>query len=339
MAKDRLTIDDLRAALAQRKVAPVYLFCGSEDFLVEEATDLVIESVLAPEHRGFNLDVMYGGDADARDVASHASSFPMMADRRVVVVRDLDKLANKELLSPYIEQPSPSTSLILHSTKPDFRKKPYLIAKRASSIIWFEPIRDYHVAGWISKRLKQQGWDIEPEAVKILAAYVGTSLREIQNELNKLYVFIGKRRLITPDDIRAVVGVSKEYNVFELQNAIGAKNLARSTQVLSRMLDAGESPILLIVMLTRYFTTLWKLRDLQRHGVAGGELAAKVGVSPYFIKEYVAAADRFTLSEIEHSFETLVRADEQLKTSSVDPLQAMQNLIVILVRPNELVSA
>ncbi|MEK9135813.1 MAG: DNA polymerase III subunit delta, partial [Bacteroidota bacterium] len=240
MAREEFTIEDLRLALSQKKLAPVYLFHGEEDFLAEEATDLIIKTALTPEQHGFNLDVVYGNDSDARDILSHASSFPMMADRRVVVVREFDKLANKELLSTYIEEPSPTTSLVLHSVKPDFRKKPYVTAKRTATVINFERIRDNQTAAWISRRVRQQGREIDAEASKILGAYVGTSLREIQNELDKLYIFIGEKKSIDVDDIRAVVGISKEFNVFELQNAIGAMNHARSTEILTRMLDVGE---------------------------------------------------------------------------------------------------
>jgi DNA polymerase-3 subunit delta len=308
----------------------VYLFYGGEDFLAEEATDLIINSALSPEQRGFNLDVVYGSDADPRDILSHASSFPMMADLRVVVVRELDKLVDKELLSSYLEQPSPSTCLVLHSTKPDFRKKPYVTAKRSATVVKFEPIREYQIASWIGKRVKQQGREIDSEAVKILAAYVGPTLREIQNELDKLYIFVQEKQAITSDDIRAVVGVSKEYNIFELQNAIGAKNLARSTEILSRMMDVGESPILIIILLTRYFSTLWKLYDLRRRGSV--ELAGAIGVNPYYLKDYVAAAERYTVAELEHSFEVLASADEQLKSAPTDPLQVMQNMMICLTK-------
>jgi DNA polymerase-3 subunit delta len=339
MAKDELTFDDLRSALAQQKIAPVYLVYGEEDFLTEEATDLIIASALTSDQQDFNLDIMYGSDSDARDILSHASSFPMMSDRRVVVVRDFDKLGNKELLSTFIEQPAPSTCLVLHSIKPDFRKKPYVTAKRRATVIKCDPIREYQVAGWISKRVKAQGFEIDADAVKILAVYVGTSLREIQNELNKLYIFIGEKRTITSDDIRAVVGASREYNVFELQNAIGSKNLARSTEILSRMLDAGESPVHVIVMLTKYFTTLWKLHDHKRRGTSNAELAGAIGVNPYFVKEYVASLSNYPLQEIEHAFEALATADMQLKSAPLDPMQVMQNMLLYVMKQDELALA
>ncbi len=337
MATTGLTYDDLQRSLSERRFAPVYLFHGEEDFLSSEATQSVIDAALNAGDRGFNLDVVYGNEADAREIILHALSFPMMVERRVVVVRDMDKLANKELLSTYIENPSPTTSLVLLSTKPDFRKKPYATAKRTGSVFEFKPLYENQVPSWMVKRVRQQGKDIESEASKMLTAHIGTSLREIQNELNKLYIFIGERKLITEADIRAVVGVSKEFNVFELQKTLGAKNLARSVEIMERMLDSGESGTLIIFMLTRYFLALWRLSDLQRQGTSHNAIASAANINPYFLREYQEAARLFAPSDIEHAFGLLAEADEQLKFTIIDPKQIMHSLVVRLLKNSNLV--
>ena len=337
MAATGLTYDDLQRSLSEGRFAPVYLFHGGEDFLSSEATQSVIDSALSTNERGFNLDVVYGSEADAREIILHALSFPMMAERRVVIVRDVDKLANKELLSTYIENPSPTTSLVLVSTKPDFRKKPYATAKRTGNVFEFKPLYENQVPSWVVKRVRQQGKEIESDASKMLTAHIGTSLREIQNELNKLYIFIGDRKLITETDIRAVVGVSKEFNIFELQKTLGARNLRRSVEILERMLNAGESGTMIVFMLTRYFLALWRLSDLQRHGSSHNAIAEAVNINPYFLKEYQEAARLFAPSDIENAFVLLAEADEQLKFTSVDEKQVMHGLIVRLLKNSDLV--
>ena len=336
MAATGLTFDDLQRSLSARQFAPVYLFHGEEEFLSSEATQSVIDSALDAGERGFNLDIVYGNESDARDIILHALSFPMMAERRVVVVREMDKLGNKELLSTYIESPSPTTSLVLISTKPDFRKKPYATAKRHGSVFEFKPLYDNQVPAWVVNRVRQQGKEISTEASKLLGAHIGTSLREIQNELNKLYIFVAERKRITEDDISAVVGVSKEFNIFELQKALGLKNLHRSVEILERMLDSGENGTLIIFMLTRYFLTLWRLSELLRKGNSQSEMASIVRVNPYFLKEYADAARLFAPSDIEHAFGLLAEADEQLKFTSLDVKQVMQTLVVRLLNNSNL---
>lgn len=328
MAKEGLTYEDLRSSLKKKEFASVYLFYGEEDFLVDEAADLVLNAALAKEDRGFNLDVIYGNESDARDIISHASSFPMMAERRVVIVRELDKLSNKELLASYIEHPSESTCLVLLSLKPDFRKKPFVTAKRNGKVIEFKPLYENQVSTWISARAKKDGYEIDQEACKLLASYVGTSLREIQGEMEKLFVYTGGKKAIGVDDVMAVVGVSREFNIFELQKAIGSKNLDRSIFIMQRMVEAGESPTTIIVMLTRFFTLLWRLHDMRRRGVPSNEQSAQLGVNPYFMKDYVEAVSHFSAKEVGQVFEYLADADLHMKSTSPDPSLLMHLVLL-----------
>ena len=329
MAKQGPTLDDLRQALKQKKFFPVYLFHGEEDLLIEEATDLVVAAALTPEQKGFNLDVVDGAEADARDIASHASSFPMMAERRVVVVREPDRVPNKEILSGYLEAPSETTCLILQAGKTDLRKKPFVTAKQHGMVIEFRPLYDNQIAGWITERVAAQGRSITMEAVRLLSAHVGPSLREIRNEIEKLFLYTGERKEITLDDVSAVVGASREYNIFELQRAIGGRQVDRAVLIIARMLEDGESPIMIVAMLTRFYMILWRLHDLRRRGVQSRDQAAELGLAPFQMREFTEAATRHDVTDVERAFGALIEADEQLK-SSAEPGAVMEVLIVRL---------
>ncbi|MDH3251728.1 MAG: DNA polymerase III subunit delta, partial [Ignavibacteria bacterium] len=173
-----------------------------------------------------------------------------------------------------------------------------------------------------------QGKEIANEATQLLSASVNPSLREIQNELEKLYVYIGERTSITADDVSAVVGVSREYNIFALQQAIGVRDLPRAMLILERMIDAGEQPTLIIFMLTRYFVTLWKLLELKSRGSSPQELSRELKINPYFFREYLEALQHYSKEQIEQSFGTLAGADEQLKTTSSKPKLVMEVMLV-----------
>ncbi len=334
MAKEGLTYDDLQAAITKKSFSPVYLFYGEEDFLIEEATETVLDAALTIDERGFNLDIMYGNEADARDIVSHASSFPMMAERRVVVVRDADKLGQLEILASYCEEPLPSTCLILACTKPDFRRKPFSTLKKTAFVIEFKPLWENQIASWISRRVKKDKREITSDAVTMLAAYVGTSLREIVNELEKLYIFLGEKKSITVDDVTAVVGVSKEFTVFELQWALGAKQTQRATEILEHMLDQGEQPVMMVAVLTKFFQTLMKLQDLKRRGVTGSQQFVQAGVFS-FGEKYLQASNRFTARELEDIFLALSEVDEKLKSTSTDPRLLIQMFVVNATRQPE----
>jgi|WetSurMetagenome_2_1015567.scaffolds.fasta_scaffold81713_2 DNA polymerase III subunit delta len=330
MAREGPTLDDLRQALKQKTFSPVYLFHGEEDLLAEEATAMVIAAALSPEERGFNLDILYGAEADARDIASHASSFPMMAARRVVVVRELDRLPNKELLSGYLEHPSETTCLILQTVKADFRKKPYTVAKRNGMAIEFKPLYDSQIPAWITTQVTAQGRTIDQDAARMLATYVGQSLREIRNEIEKLLLYAGERKEIHLDDVQAVVGASREYNIFELQRAVGSRQVARAVTIIDRMLEAGEAPVWIVMMLTRFFSILWRVHEMRRRGVPAQDQAAEAGLAPFQMREFTEAAVHHDPADVERSFSALIDADEQLKSTATDPRLVMEVLVVLL---------
>jgi DNA polymerase-3 subunit delta len=328
MAKsDGPTFEDLQSSLAKREFSTIYLLHGEEDFLIEEATDAIVEAALTKDERGFNLDIMYGNEADTRDVISHASSFPMMAERRVVVVRDADKLPQPDVLASYVDQPSPTTSLLLVCAKPDFRKKPFSSIKKKAFVLECKPLWENQISGWISRRVKKDKREITPDAASMLAAYVGTSLREISNELEKLYIYLGEKKTLGVDDVTAIVGVSKEFTVFELQWAIGAKDTRKATEILERMIEAGESPIMMVSMLTRFFQTLYKLHDARRRGASGTQALAQAGIFS-FGDRWSNVASKFSIRNIEDAFLLLSEVDEKLKTSGGDRNLLMQMFIV-----------
>jgi DNA polymerase-3 subunit delta len=333
MAGGGLSFDDLDAALRGGTLASLYLFHGEETLLVDEAVQRVVDTAMGDADRAFNLDVLSGSENDARDIVSRASSFPMMSERRVVVVRDVERMDGKglELLTHFVENPSPTTCLVLVAAKADMRKKPFTTIRKNGVVMEFKALYDNQLPAWIEKRVLRLGKTIAPEAGKLLAAYVGSSLRALDNEIDKLMLFIRDRTSISADDVAAVVGFTREFSVFELQKAVGAKNLPRAVEIMERMIDAGAGLPFVFTMLTSYYATLWKLADLRRRGVAERELAGEAGINPYFVREYLEALRQHGVGEIEQAFSHLAEADEQSKTGSRDPRQIMHLLLIRLI--------
>ncbi len=325
--KVKISVDTFLSSIRKKEFAPVYFFFGDEDFLIDEIVDAVVAEGVDPATKGFNLDIIHGSEVNGKDIVSIASSFPMMAERRVVIVKDFDRVSNKELVEPYLEHPSPSTSLILIASKPDTRKKPYPLLKKNSVGGEFSRLYDNEIPGWIQRRVAQLRRTMTPEAAELLQAYVGNSLREISNQIDKLLIAVGSKPAIEVEDVEAVVGISKEFTVFELTKMVGEKNISRSIEIVERMLDSGESPQLIIVMLTRHFIIMAKLREL--HAAAGSEfeLAGAVRINPFFIKEYLSQLRRYSPVAVENAFLALTRADRELKSSATDPKLVMDVLL------------
>jgi DNA polymerase III subunit delta len=330
-----MTYSEFRQSVKSGKFAPVYLFHGEEDFLIDEGVQQIIAKVLDEGTKGFNLDVVYGSKAEAKDVVAHASSFPMMSPKRVVVVKEFEKLATtdsaKEVVSAYINNPLDSTVLVLVSADPDFRKKPFTDLKKRAELVECKPLYDNQVPPWIAERIRQQGREANAEACRLIQAYVGNSLRSLQNEIDKLFVFIGDRKKVTIEDIGAVVGATKGYTIFELQNAIGRRDSKEAVKILERMLEAGQSPQMIIVMLSRFFTQLWKLSDARGRRLSEQETAREIGVSPYFVKQFIEFRSNFDIEQIERNFKSLLEADTVLKSTSRDPHLVLDLLILSLL--------
>lgn len=309
------------------ELVPLYLVHGEEDLLVDEIVDELLDVAVPDEQRSFNLDVIQGEEADGRDIVARASAFPMMADRRAVVVRNVEKLSGRDLdaVAGYVDHPSPSTVFVLTGGKVDMRRKPFVSIKKGGAVFECKPLKEAQVPSWIARRMKGKGRSIDGEACSLLSSLVGRSLRELDHELDKLILFAGVRETVTSDDVAAVVGVSRQYNIFELQRAVGMRDVHRAGEILARMLETGNGAPYFIVMLTTYFTTLWRIHDWRSKGMNGVQIAAEMKRDQWQIAEYLDAVQRYTRKEVERAFGILLSADERSKSGAAeaDVLHAM----------------
>lgn len=330
-----MTYTEFQPILRSGKFPPIILLHGDEDFLIEECVDAIIDQVVDPAARGFNLDVIYGSKADPKDVVAHASSFPMMGEKRVVLVKEFEKLvtseSSREIVSAYIDKPLDSTILLLVSLDPDLRRKPFTDLKKKATVVECKPLYDNQVPAWIAQRIKGAGKEANAEACRLLQAYVGNSLRALQNEIDKLFVFIGEKKAVTHEDVAAVVGASKGFTVFELQNAIGRKDTREAVRIVERMVESGQAPQMIIVMLTRFFIQLWKLSDPKLRRKPEGEIASEIGIPPYFLKQQLQFQANFTVEQVENALKALLEADRMLKSTSPDPHVLMDLLVIALI--------
>jgi DNA polymerase III subunit delta len=315
-------LEELERSIRKKNFSPLYYFYGDEDFLLRETVDVIVAHVLDASEKSFNFDVVNGYDADAKEIVSIASAFPMMAERRVVIVKDFERIGNKDLMIPFFNDPLPSTVLVMIGEKKiDSRTKLAKALGRFAVIMEFQPLKDYKIPAWISNHVAKRNKTITAKACELLHAHVGNSLREIHNEIDKLLIYIGEKQSIDLDDIDHVVGISKRYNIFELQNAIGSKNISRALDIMEGMIDAGEYPVGMITMLTKYFQKMWAMWDLLERKISRDELIKFLHLSPQqvqFLDKDLQTARSFSPRQIEHSFSILQETDEKLKSSSQD---------------------
>lgn len=329
-----MTYIELFQSIKTGNLSSAYYFWGEEDYLIDQAIERIIEKTIDPATSDFNLDILYGSETDGSKIVEIASSFPMMADRRCVVVKELHKLKAQDMkaIGQYLQKPSKLTCLVMTAPKLNLNLSQNEALKKEAVCVEFKTLYDNHVIPWIRRHLKKYGCQITDEAIRLLHENVGNSLRELVNELDKIMLNIDERTMIQADDVRHVVGLSRGYSIFELSNAIGMRDVNRSLKIIDRMLDLGEPPVAIITMLARHFSILLKIKHGRQLNWPQNELTRKAGISPYFLRDYITQSDNFAGEQLQRSFHFLLEADVSLKTSYQSAGLTLELLIYQLIK-------
>ncbi len=289
------TYDQILSEIHKKQFAPVYFLTGEEPYFIDMISDTIENEALDEADRAFNQIVLYGRDVDVETIANHARSFPMMGDRMVVIVKEAQDVKDLEKFEPYLDTIPDTTLLVFAYKYKKFDKRKTLAKKIDKMGVWFESkkLYDSNIPGWIQNYLKGEGYSITPKATQMLADFLGTDLHKIANELKKLTIALPKNKSIDDADVERNIGISKDYNVFELQNAIGSRDVLKANRIVNYFGDNGKDNPLLVTAITLYgyFTKLIKLHCTQDKSQAN--LASVLGVSPFFVKDYLAASKNY----------------------------------------------
>ena len=290
-----MNYDQILSDIHKKNFAPVYFLTGDEPYFVDMISDTIENEALDEADRAFNQIVLYGRDVDVETIANHARSFPMMGERMVVIVKEAQDVKNLEEFEKYLDTIPETTLLVFAYKYKKFDKRKTLAKKIDKKGIWCESkkLYDSNIPGWIQNYLKGEGYSITPKATQMLADYLGTDLHKIANELKKLIIALPKKKSIDDADVERNIGISKDYNGFELQNAIGSRDVLKANRIVNYFGDNGKDNPLLVTVITLYgyFTKLIKLHTTQDK--SQGNLASVLGVNPFFVKDYLAAARNY----------------------------------------------
>lgn len=218
----------------KQQFKPLYWLEGEEDFYIDLVTDHAEHRILKEEEAGFNLTVFYGRDAEWTAVVNACKRYPMFSEKQVVLLKEAQQMKDIEKLESYIENPLSSTIFVVayKGKTLDKRTKLHKLLKQSAELFNSEKIKDYKLQEWIAEFVKSKGYSINSKAVTLLDEHIGNDLSRISNEIEKLALNLGGRKTITEDDIENFIGISKEYNVFELQAAIAKKDLPRAITII-----------------------------------------------------------------------------------------------------------
>ncbi|CAG0960944.1 DNA polymerase III subunit delta [Geobacteraceae bacterium] len=310
-----MKIDEFHKAIARGEISPLYYFHGDEPYLMERAVKRLMEFVVAPDFRDFNLDVFYGNECKGDEVASVAQTLPMFAEWRMVLVKRAGDLSQAalEILASCIADPPPTTCLVFVGEKLDQRKKFFLEMKKKGELVECKRPYENQLGAFIREEARGLGKRVEPAAADMLVYLVGNNLGELTTQLEKVALFVGQRETISVEDVRGIVSDTKVESVFDLTNALGERDLGKALRSLATILRDGEAPLMLLAMIARHFRQLWRVRDLMAQKTPQQDMSRLSGVNPYFLKGVMAQARNFTAAELRKVFENLYATDLALK--------------------------
>jgi DNA polymerase-3 subunit delta len=294
------TYEEIISDLKNRIYKPVYFLAGEEPYYIDLITDFIQDKVLPESDKAFNQIVMYGDDTNIPSIIDTARRFPMMATHQVLIIKEAQTLKKIEDLIIYLEKPLLSTILVFSYKYKTIDKRTKLFKVLESHGVYFESarIRDYLIPPWIERYLMVKGIKAEPSASAMLTEYLGTDLHKIVNELDKLIITLpAGKPVITTELIEKNIGISKDYNNFELQKAIGEKNIIKANMIVHYFADnPKDNPIMLtIASLFGFFSkllTFHYLTDKSKNNVA-----AVLKVNPFFVKDYESAASKYNVAK------------------------------------------
>jgi DNA polymerase-3 subunit delta len=292
MAKE-VTYEEIARDLKERRYKPVYYLMGEEAYYIDRIADYIADTVLTETEKEFNQTILYGADTDIHSIINAAKRYPMMAEHQVVIIKEAQSVKNMEELTFYLQKPQPSTILVIchkHGTI-DRRKKLAAEIEKVGVLFESKKVKEGLLPGWISSYLKRKSVEIEPKAAEMMADFVGNDLSRMSGELEKLIITLPKGQVrITPEQIERNIGISKDYNNFELKNALLARNVLKANRIVQYFEENPKAnPIqMTLAMLFNFYSNLMLAYYAPEKSEQG--VAAQLGLrSTWQAREYIQA--------------------------------------------------
>ena len=291
---------DIILSIKQKKIEPIYFLCGEESYFIDEITKTILKFTLTKEEKSFNQIVLYAKDTNTEEIISEAKQFPFGSKKKVVIIKEAQHLKKIENLINYFEKPQLSTVLVFEHKNKSIDKRKKISKTIINRSIFFESKKLYEnqISNWIINYLEEKNYKIDIQAATIISENIGNDLSKITNELSKLMLAINLDDTITSTHIENYIGISKDYNVFELQKSLGEKNITKSNKITNHLsLDSKNNHIILVI--SSLFSFFQKI--ITYHSIndkSSNNVALKLKINPYFISQYKYASTKYSINQL-----------------------------------------
>ncbi|MBK9294798.1 MAG: DNA polymerase III subunit delta [Oligoflexia bacterium] len=315
----------------QGQFAPLYLFTGDEVFMIDELLSLLKEKVIGDSLADFNLNTFYASDVEVETIIDTVQTLPMMAPRRLVIVKQAEDFNASELekLACLVDEPVDTTTLVFVANKVDMRKKFFKLFDQNGVVVKFQKPFENQLAPWIHHIAKKHGVSLTPQAVELVRECVGAHLSDINNELAKAVSYVGSvKSELDVDDLKSVISRTRVDSVFQLVNSMSSSDTASALTYLANLLEHGENEIAVLTMIIRHYRILLLCNEGLREGLSAPQIASRVGVHGFFIKDYIQQARSQNVKSLERIYAILLDTDRALKSNPLASHIWLENLIL-----------
>lgn len=335
-----MSFEKIKKEVLAGNFSPMYYLGGNEPYFVDKLSKLIESKALNPGEESFNKAVMYGADASAGKLLSELRSFPMMATRRLVMLKEAQRFPKHEWvkLQTYLDNPATSTVFVIASKGKDLdgRSKTYKALEKNGIVFKGKALYDNQIPAWIQRYVDDKGFKLNPDALRVLAAYLGTNLGLIESELEKIFLYLkgDKSQEISTTVVYEMINIDKDFNVFELMNALGLRDHSKSHFIINQMMRnvKDHPPLLIVFQLFSFFSKVYRVRDKKLTN--DNEVAKELGMAPFIARQYASAARNYSPRDLYRNLTSVLEADLFLKgvqPTHMGPEHIMKTLVYKLL--------
>lgn len=296
-----MSVDKVINDWKKKQLKPLYWFEGEEAYFIDQLINYAEHNILTDSEKEFNQTIFYGKDAEWPSIVNACRRYPMFSERQVVILKEAQHMRDVEKLEQYIENPLSSTIFIVGYKEKniDGRKKFGKLLKQKAEFLSFKKLYDNQLPEWTMTMVKSKGYEITQQALRLIIDHLGNDLNRIENEVEKVWLNLGASHIIDEDAIEKYIGISKEFNVFELQDAVGKKELSKAIRIIQYFASNPKAASIQLVLSSLYsfFSKVYSLHSIQ--GLNEKSAATALGINPFFVKGYLVAYKNYSMASLE----------------------------------------
>jgi DNA polymerase III subunit delta len=320
--------------IKKRKFKPVYYFFGEDSYNLSHTLHTLEEAFRPLLLSEFDKETIYSEDRSINDIVGLATAFPFGSEKKLIIVKEAEKIKDKKLLKDYAASPAEFTVLAFfnNGSITNITSEPFKTLSENEFLFEAKELKGKNLIDWLMSIAEEKGKKLSEENAQVMVDIVGENRNMLEDQLEKICIFLNEKKEISLESIQQVSSELKQFNIFDLQNAIGVKDKAKSLTVTYNLFDNGAEPTFIITMLTRYFTGLAKITELQSKSTPVQEAARIVGTHHFYYPNYVKARNLFSDQKLVEVFRSLLKADISIKTTTADDKTIITLLIAEILQ-------